>query len=70
VQPIDRIGGQKFIEATLAKSKKINKEYDIFLSKYQIDYIVIDAMATYNPRLPEGSKQIYQTERFTIYEVL
>jgi len=70
VQPIERIGGQEFIEATLAKSKQIDKEYDIFLRKYQIDYIVIDAMATYNPRLPTGSSPVFQTDRFTIYKVI
>jgi len=70
VKPIDRIGGQEFIDNAIEQSVIIDREYDQYLHRYQVDYLVMDAeFQKDNPRLPSSNSIVFQTERFTIYSL-
>ncbi len=67
IQPIDILGGTDYIDALLTRKNEMERSYDALLGAYRLDYVVIDALSKENPRVPAGSKELYRTDRFTIY---
>jgi len=64
---IDEIGGQAFIDKTLALHATIQRAYVKYLRKYNVHYIVTDRNVEWNPQVPKEAKMIYTDERFSIY---
>jgi len=69
VQPMDLIGGKTFIQKALTEHAYIRNHYDQTLRSLDVTYVVIDALAKDNPRVPVSGKQVFHDGRFTIYHL-
>ncbi|MDD4628509.1 MAG: hypothetical protein PHE68_03920 [Candidatus Peribacteraceae bacterium] len=69
VEPIDLIGGQDYLQETLRTHAKIAHAYSQSLQKFDVTYIVTDAKAEDNPRVPAGATEVFRDERFTVFHL-
>lgn len=68
VNAMDVIGNEKeFTQRALAKHADINRNYEEYLQKYGVDYIVTDSRAEKNPRVPSAASVAFKNDRFTVY---
>ncbi len=68
VSAIDLFGGEAFLQKTMEHAKDVDRNYDRYLQKYDVQYVVVDKNDAANPRLPSRVKSVYSDDRFTIYE--
>ena len=64
---IDEIGGQPVLDAMLARHKEIRKNYEQYLRKYHVAYVIEDKKAPWNPLVPQHAKKVFTDDRFTVY---
>lgn len=68
IEPIDLLGGDSYIQSVLTKHHEINQDYENYLQKFNVSYIVIDKEVN-SPRVPRSAENIYTDGRFSIYRL-
>ena len=68
-EPIDLLGGETYIADVLALRNEIDQDYEEYLRKYNVQYIVTNSEAAWNPRVPRTSNIISQGVHITVYEL-
>ena len=66
---IDFIGGEEFIDQMSRQHAEIKRNYEQYLEKYQVQYMIEDQQGKWNPRLPRNTKVIYKDERYIVHEI-
>lgn len=66
---LDYAGGETLVDQAMTEFKDINAHYDAYLKKFQVRYVITDALETENPRVPRSATVVYEDGRFTVYSI-
>lgn len=69
VSELDLAGGPALVQRALALHRDISARYEDYLRKYHVAYVITDAQADDNPRVPKGAEVAFKDERFTVYRL-
>lgn len=69
IQPIDLLGGDAYLDTVLQRHTEINRNYEQYLRKFHIRYIITDKLSDVNPRVPRSASNMYEDKRFAVYAV-
>ncbi len=65
---VDMIGGEAFLDTAEQLLHTIDQQYETYLNKYHVRFIVHDAKESLNPRIPKDAKAIWSSGDFVLYE--
>ncbi|MBT4120394.1 MAG: hypothetical protein HOG89_03510 [Candidatus Peribacter sp.] len=69
VDPMDLIGGDAYIQNALKLSAEIDSNYEEYLKKYNVRYLVADTKDERAIQIPKSASILYKNGRFIVYEV-
>ncbi|MDD3897132.1 MAG: hypothetical protein PHU04_04860 [Candidatus Peribacteraceae bacterium] len=67
--PLERVGGQEFIQKFMKRSQTVSHEYKELLKKFNVSLIAIDKENMYPPRMPDNAERIYSDQRVEIWQL-
>lgn len=69
IAPIDLMGGDSYLQTALELGRDIDRNYEEYLAKFQVRYIVNDTEDALTIRIPKNTSILFKNERFTVYEM-
>ncbi len=66
---IDFVGGDVFIDDMTKRHREINFNYEKYLKKYNVRYIIDDNERKLDMRIPKNVSILYEDGRYTVYEI-
>ena len=66
---MDLIGGDAYIQNALKLSAEIDSNYEEYLKKYNVRYLVADTKDERAIQIPKSASILYKNGRFIVYEV-